>query len=266
MELDLMFLKKTPPHSPEAEKTILGGILVNNKNLNVVLSIISIEDFYKEGNRRILEKIAQLVDRGLPVDLLSLSEELKKTGDLDEIGGASYLASLMDGVPKSLNVEYYAQIIKADKIHAIGELTGLCDISDSRPMRSGCCDEFIWERRAFSVYRLFGKERETETLEAAEEFVEVNIMDTADNKKLGHIGIRVEKIDEFADTERVLRAVRKGDIVFLKIKSLREKDMGELKRAVENLKKTVSANSGDNAGVEQDWLIISPEFGVVERD
>ena len=112
MELDLMFLKKTPPHSPEAEKTILGGILVNNKNLNVVLSIISIEDFYKEGNRRILEKIAQLVDRGLPVDLLSLSEELKKTGDLDEIGGASYLSSLMDGVPKSLNVEYYAQIIK----------------------------------------------------------------------------------------------------------------------------------------------------------
>ena len=106
MELDLMFLKKTPPHSPEAEKTVLGGILINNKNLNVVLSIISIEDFYKEGNRKILEKIAQLVDRGLPVDLLSLSEELKKAGDLDDIGGASYLSSLMDGVPKSLNVEY----------------------------------------------------------------------------------------------------------------------------------------------------------------
>jgi replicative DNA helicase len=112
MELDLMFLKKTPPHSPEAEKTILGGILINNKNLNVVLSIISIDDFYKEGNRKILAKIAQLVDRGLPVDLLSLSEELKKAGDLDEIGGAPYLSSLMDGVPKSLNVEYYAHIIK----------------------------------------------------------------------------------------------------------------------------------------------------------
>lgn len=112
MELDLMFLKKTPPHSPEAEKTILGGILINNKNLNVVLSIVSIEDFYKEGNRKILEKIAQLVDRGLPVDVLSLSEELKKAGDLDDIGGPSYLSSLMDGVPKSLNVEYYAQIIK----------------------------------------------------------------------------------------------------------------------------------------------------------
>lgn len=112
MDLDLMFLKKTPPHSLEAEKTVLGGILVNNENLNVVLSLISPEDFYKEANRRIIEKIITLVDKGLPVDLLSLTEEVQKAGYLEEVGGASYLSSLMDGVPKSLNVEYYAQIIK----------------------------------------------------------------------------------------------------------------------------------------------------------
>lgn len=112
MELDLMFLKKTPPHSLEAEKTVIGGILVNNKSLNVVLSIISIEDFYKEANQKILNKMVHLVDKGMPVDLITLSEELKKEGILDEVGGASYLSSLMDGVPKSLNVEYYAQIIK----------------------------------------------------------------------------------------------------------------------------------------------------------
>ena len=112
MELDLMFLKKTPPHSIEAERTVLGGILVNNESLNTVLSVISPEDFYKDSNRKIIEKIIVLVDKGLPVDLLSLSEELKKEGALDEVGGASYLSSLMDGVPRSLNVEYYAQVIK----------------------------------------------------------------------------------------------------------------------------------------------------------
>lgn len=112
MELDLMFLKKTPPHSQEAEKTVLGGILVNNENLNTVLSVISPEDFYKEANRKILEKIILLVDKGLPVDLLSLSEELGRAGLLDEVGGASYVSSLMDGVPRSLNVEYHARIIK----------------------------------------------------------------------------------------------------------------------------------------------------------
>lgn len=112
MDLDLMFLKKTPPNSPETEKTVLGGILVNNKNLNVVLSIITPEDFYKESNRKILEKITSLIDKGLPADLLTVTEELQKGGCLDEVGGAAYLSSLMDGVPKSLNIEYHARIIK----------------------------------------------------------------------------------------------------------------------------------------------------------
>jgi replicative DNA helicase len=112
MELDLMFLKKTPPYSLEAEKTVLGGILVRNENLNTVLSIISPEDFYKDANRKIINRIISLVDKGRPVDVISLSEELGKVDSLDEVGGAAYLASLMDGIPKSLNVEYYAQIIK----------------------------------------------------------------------------------------------------------------------------------------------------------
>jgi SepF-like predicted cell division protein (DUF552 family) len=112
---------------------------------------------------------------------------------------------------------------------------------------------------------IFGRGKDDEAMHPAEEFVEVNVMDS-DDKRLGRMGIRVEKMEDFADTERILRSIRKGNVVFLKIKSLREKDMGELKRAVEKLKKIVSANNGDIAGVEQDWLIITPEFAVVERE
>ncbi|MCX6575916.1 MAG: replicative DNA helicase [Candidatus Aminicenantes bacterium] len=112
MELDSLFLKKTPPHSPEAERTVLGGILVNNENLNVVLSTVSPEDFYREAHRKIIEKIIYLVDKGVSVELLSLSEELRRDGALEGVGGAAYLSSLMDGVPRNLNVEYYAQVIK----------------------------------------------------------------------------------------------------------------------------------------------------------
>ncbi|MCX6572545.1 MAG: replicative DNA helicase [Candidatus Aminicenantes bacterium] len=112
MELDTMFLKKTPPHSLEAERTVLGGILVKNQNLNVVLSTISPEDLYRDAHRLILERIIGLIDRGLPVDLLTLTEDAQRAGILEEIGGASYLASLLDGVPRNLNVEYYVQIIK----------------------------------------------------------------------------------------------------------------------------------------------------------
>jgi replicative DNA helicase len=112
MELDLMFLKKTPPHSLEAERTVLGGILVQNESLNVVLSTISPEDFYKDAHRKIIERIIALVDKGLTVDLVTLSEDAQRSGILEEIGGASYLSALLDGVPRNLNVEYYAQIIK----------------------------------------------------------------------------------------------------------------------------------------------------------
>jgi replicative DNA helicase len=112
VNVDSQLLKNVFPHSLEAEKTVLGGILVNNKNLNVILSVISPEDFYKESNRKIIDKIISLVDKGLPVDIITLSDELQRAGALEEVGGASYLSSLMDGVPKSLNIEFHARIIK----------------------------------------------------------------------------------------------------------------------------------------------------------
>ncbi len=112
MELDLTVLKKTPPHNLEAERTVLGGILINNAYLNVVLSLLNPEDFYRDSHRQILERMVALMDRGQPIDLLTLSEELQKSGLLEEVGGAAYLASLMDGVPRTLNIEYYVQIIK----------------------------------------------------------------------------------------------------------------------------------------------------------
>lgn len=112
MELDVTFLKKTPPHNLEAERTVLGGILVKNENLNLVLSNLNPDDFYSESHRKILGRIIFLIDKGVPVDLLTLTEDLQRAAMLDEVGGASYISSLLDGVPRNLNIEYYAQIIK----------------------------------------------------------------------------------------------------------------------------------------------------------
>jgi SepF-like predicted cell division protein (DUF552 family) len=93
-----------------------------------------------------------------------------------------------------------------------------------------------------------------------EEFIEVGV---GESKAAGKIGISIEKLDDFADTDRVLKVVREGSLVFLKIKTLKEKDLGELKRAVEKLKKTVLAQNGEIIGVEQDWLILAPEHARV---
>jgi SepF-like predicted cell division protein (DUF552 family) len=99
---------------------------------------------------------------------------------------------------------------------------------------------------------------------AGEEYMEVNLMD-AEERKMGKLGIRIESLEEFADTERILKQVREGSVIFLRIKGIRDKDMGELKRAVDKLKKGVAANNGDIAGVEQDWLILSPHYAMIHR-
>jgi SepF-like predicted cell division protein (DUF552 family) len=95
-----------------------------------------------------------------------------------------------------------------------------------------------------------------------EEYIEVGV---AESRLPGKIGITIERLEDFADTERILRAVRNGSLVFLKIKTMKEKDLGELKRSVEKLKKTVLAQNGDIVGVENDWLILAPEHAKVER-
>lgn len=108
------------------------------------------------------------------------------------------------------------------------------------------------------------RDREFDEIEG-EEYMEVNVMDSEAGKSTGKFGIRIENLEEFGDTERVLRQVREGSIIFLKIKGLKDKDMGELKRAVDKLKRSVTANNGDILGVEQNWLILTPEFVAVHR-
>lgn len=116
------------------------------------------------------------------------------------------------------------------------------------------------------MVKLFGGRREeAPEAEVGEEFVEVNLMD-AEERKVGKLDIKIEKLINFSDTDKILRSLREGSIVFVKIKELKDKDMSELKRAIEKLKRAVSANNGDIAGVEQDWLILTPEFAAVHRE
>jgi len=100
----------------EAEQSVLGGILLENQSLNAVLEIMTGADFYSEGHRKIFDAIADLSDRGEPSDLITLSSLLKDRGQLDQVGGMVYLASLVDGVPSAANIAYYARIVKEKAI------------------------------------------------------------------------------------------------------------------------------------------------------
>ena len=107
---------KLPPQHLEAEQSVLGGILIENEAINRVTEILDADDFYRDAHRKIFNALINLSERDEPADLITLTNELRKTDQLDSIGGASYLTSLIDSVPTAANIEYYAKIVKEKAI------------------------------------------------------------------------------------------------------------------------------------------------------
>src|SRR5437868_7541391 len=104
--------ERTLPHNLEAEKSVLGAILIHNDAFNHAAELIDSRDFFRDAHRRIFDKMVVLSERGDAIDLVTLKEELQRAGELDEVGGPAYIASLADGVPRSANIEHYARIVK----------------------------------------------------------------------------------------------------------------------------------------------------------
>jgi replicative DNA helicase len=107
---------KLPPQNLEAEQSVLGGILIENEAINRVMEILDPDDFYRDAHRKIFNALINLSERDEPADLITLTNELRKIDQLDSIGGASYIASLIDSVPTAANIEYYAKIVKEKSI------------------------------------------------------------------------------------------------------------------------------------------------------
>jgi replicative DNA helicase len=105
-------VQRTLPHNLEAERSVLGAILVHNEAFNLATEIITDKDFFRDAHRRIFDKMIALNERGHAIDFVTLKEELARAGELDDVGGPAYVASLADGVPRATNVEYYARIVK----------------------------------------------------------------------------------------------------------------------------------------------------------
>ncbi|HEY5522731.1 MAG TPA: replicative DNA helicase, partial [Desulfuromonadaceae bacterium] len=108
---------KLPPQNLDAEMSILGGILIDNDAINRVLESIVPEDFYREVHRKIFLAMMLLSDKREPCDLVTLTETLRKKGELDEVGGAAYLLMLVDYVPTAANITYYCKIVKEKSVN-----------------------------------------------------------------------------------------------------------------------------------------------------
>jgi replicative DNA helicase len=104
--------RRVPPHSIEAEESVIGGILLDNAALDRAIELVIPEDFYREVHRKIMRAMLALSERHEPVDLVTLADVLRSRNELQEVGGASYLAELVERVPTAANVGYHAKIVK----------------------------------------------------------------------------------------------------------------------------------------------------------
>lgn len=103
---------KMPPQNIEAEQSVLGGILIENQALHKIIEILSPDDFYREAHQKIYNSLLDLSEKDEPADLITLTNELRKKDQLDAVGGASYVTSLIDSIPTAANIDYYARIVK----------------------------------------------------------------------------------------------------------------------------------------------------------
>ncbi len=107
---------RIPPHSVEAEQSVLGAMLLEKEAINTAIEIIRPDDFYKDANKEVYEAMLVLNNRNEPIDLITLSEELKRRGTLESIGGLTYLANLSSSIATTANTKYYCEIVQEKSI------------------------------------------------------------------------------------------------------------------------------------------------------
>ncbi|TJX13595.1 replicative DNA helicase [Tissierella creatinini] len=226
------FIGRIPPHSLEAEQSVLGAMMVSKEAINTAVEIIRPSDFYKEVNKEIFEAILSLFNRNEPVDLITLSEELKRRGTLDNVGGITYIANLSTSVATTANTKYYCKIVE---------------------------DKSILRRLIASSDEIITKAYEdNEEINAIIEKAEKNIFDiTQGSHKEGFTPINEVLLSSFAQIEE--RAANKGTLTGLttgfidldnKLSGLQKSDLVLLAARPSMGKTALGINFATNAAIK----------------
>lgn len=144
---------RLPPHSVEAEQSILGGLMLDNSGWDRIADLLHGGDFYRRDHQLIFEAIGTLSEKSIPSDAVTVSEHLEKCGQLDDAGGLAYIASLARDTPSAANIKAYAEIVRErsmlrELIRVGGEIAGSAHANDGRGA-ADLVDEA--ERKVFEI-------------------------------------------------------------------------------------------------------------------
>ena len=143
---------KLPPQDLEAERSVLGALMLDKEAIIKVADLIKPSDFYQPSHAKIFDAIFELFEKGEPIDVLSVNKKLKDNGRLNEVGGASYLTDIINSVPTASHIAYYAKIVRQKKV--LRELIGASsEITEKVFDTSGDTEDLLddIEQRIFSI-------------------------------------------------------------------------------------------------------------------
>ena len=201
---------RIPPHSLEAEKSVLGAAMLSEEALGDVAETVRPDDFYDKNHKEIFEAILDLNRKSLPVDVLTVSEELKKRGSLNMVGGRAYVASLSSSTPTTSNAPEYARIVseKAAIRRLIAAADGIVDKGYDGGMAASQMIDFA-EREIFEISQSRQKGKYTHIQEAL--LSNLDAIDKASQMEDGLTGITTG----FADLDAKTSGLQKSDLIIL---------------------------------------------------
>ncbi len=203
-----MLMQKIPPHSVEAEQAVIGACLLAPDAIAYALENVRPEDFYQENHRLIFQALVNLSNEGKPRDMVTLVNELKQNGQLERIGGVSYIATLADAVPSTSAASYYAKIVAEKSL--VRQLIAAADEivaegyqgSKEVPELLALAEQAIFSAANRKLGKGFARIKDV----ALATFEEIGKLKAADG---------VTGVPTFRDLDKLLSGLQKGDLVIL---------------------------------------------------
>jgi replicative DNA helicase len=232
-------LERSLPHNVEAEKSILGSILVNNENYYRVVEMLRPEDFYFDAHRVVFRHMVQLMENARAIDLITIQESLVRASALESAGGIDYLAGLLDGVPHLVNLEHYIEIIREKSLFRA--MIGVANTSATECFEQADGADQVLDRFEQSLFQL--SERRTKS-----GFVSIKELEVPTTRLLEKLYSEREMITGvptgFTDLDRMTSGLQPGDLVIIAARP----SMGKTSLAL-NMAQHVAVKKGLGVGM-----------------
>lgn len=201
-------LERVPPHSQEAEMSVLGAMMLDRQMVGECLLIIGPDDFYLPAHRQVATCLMELYDGNVAIDLVTMTDRLKQKGWLEQVGGEAYLATLAESVPSAANAEHYARIVR-DKSLLRNFVTTAGDLIRDAYAEDRPIDEFLdqAEQQIFDAT----ERKSAGQPDAMRDILKVTFDEIRDAAAGGEVGLG----SAFCELNDILNGFRRGEMIVL---------------------------------------------------